>query len=119
MIQHFDKIENLGVFASYSKPTGMASFEKFNLIYGLNGSGKTTLSRFFADLSSGKAYGFDQLKYKVTTSEGELKQGVPYKRAIRVFNTEYVEANIGKIDGQLNPISVSYTHLTLPTNREV
>lgn len=106
MIEHFDKIENLGVFANYSKPADMASFEKFNLIYGLNGSGKTTLSRFFADLNSGKANGFDQLKYKVTTSEGDLKQGIPYTRAIRVFNTEYVEANIGQIDGQLNPIYV-------------
>jgi wobble nucleotide-excising tRNase len=106
MINQFDKIENLGVFASYSKPADMAPFERFNLIYGLNGSGKTTLSRFFADLNSGKANGFGQLKYKVTTTEGELKQGVPYTRAIRVFNTEYVEANIGQIDGQLNPIYV-------------
>lgn len=106
MIEHFDKIENLGVFASYSKPANMAPFERFNLIYGLNGSGKTTLSRFFADLNSGKANGFDQLKYKVTTSEGDLKQGIPYTRDIRVFNTEYVEANIGQIDGQLNPIYV-------------
>jgi len=106
MIKHFDKIENLGVFADYSKPSDMVPFEKFNLIYGLNGSGKTTLSRFFADLNSGKANGFDQLKYKVTTSEGELKQGVPYDRGIRVFNTEYVEANIGQIDGQLNPIYI-------------
>lgn len=106
MIEHFDKIENLGVFANYSKPAGMAPFEKFNLIYGLNGSGKTTLSRFFADLNVGQANGFDQLKYKITTSEGELKQGVPYTRAIRVFNSEYVEANIGQIEGQLNPIYV-------------
>lgn len=106
MIVHFDKIENMGVFANYSKPIDMAPFERFNLIYGLNGSGKTTLSRFFADLNSGKADGFDQLKYKVTTSEGDLRQGMAYERAIRVFNTEYVEANIGRIDGQLNPIYV-------------
>ncbi|WP_278924538.1 AAA family ATPase [Pseudophaeobacter profundi] len=106
MIEHFDKIENLGVFANYSRPADMAPFEKFNLIYGLNGSGKTTLSRFFADLNAGKAAGFDQLKYKIKTSEGEFKQGVPYTRALRVFNTEYVEANIGQIDGQLNPIYV-------------
>ena len=84
----------------------MAPFERFNLIYGLNGSGKTTLSRFFADLNVGKANGFDQLKYKIITTEGEFKQGVPYTRAIRVFNSEYVEANIGQIEGQLNPIYV-------------
>lgn len=106
MIEHFDRIENLGVFANYSKPAGMAPFERFNLIYGLNGTGKTTLSRFFADLNVGKANGFDQLKYKITTTEGEFKQGAPYTRAIRVFNSEYVEANIGQIEGQLNPIYV-------------
>lgn len=51
MIQSFEKIENLGVFANYKKPNDMDSFQRFNLIYGMNGSGKTTLSRFFADLN--------------------------------------------------------------------
>lgn len=106
MIEHFDKIENLGVFANYKKPTGMEPFQRFNLIYGLNGSGKTTLSRFFADLNSGKADGFENLKYKITTDDGVFQQGKPYTRNIRVFNAEYVEANIGQLEGQLSPIYV-------------
>lgn len=106
MIQYFEKIENLGVFANYKKPTEMKEFQKYNLIYGLNGSGKTTLSRFFADLPNGKADGFPDLKYKISTTDGTFQQGQPYTRKIRVFNAEYVEANIGQLEGKLNPIYV-------------
>ncbi|MBL4644830.1 MAG: AAA family ATPase, partial [Rhizobiales bacterium] len=106
MIQHFEKIENLGVFANYKKPQDMDPFQRFNLIYGMNGSGKTTLSRFFADLNEGKADGFPDLKYKIRTEDGEFVQGKPYTRKIRVFNAEYVEDNIGEIEGTLNPIFV-------------
>jgi wobble nucleotide-excising tRNase len=106
MIQSFEKIENLGVFANYKKPADMEAFKRYNLIYGLNGSGKTTISRFFADLNTGKAEGFPDLKYKISTEEGTFEQSQPYTRKIRVFNAEYVEANIGQLDGQLNPIYV-------------
>jgi wobble nucleotide-excising tRNase len=106
MIQHFEKIENLGVFANYKEPKDLNSFQRFNLIYGMNGSGKTTLSRFFADLNEGKAAGFPDLKYKIKTEDGEFVQGKPYTRQIRVFNAEYVEENIGAIEGTLNPIFV-------------
>lgn len=106
MIQHFDKIENLGVFSNYKKPQEMEPFQRFNLIYGLNGSGKTTLSRFFADLNVGQANGFPDLKFKITTEDGVFQQGKPYTRKIRVFNAEYVDANIGQLEGTLNPIYV-------------
>ncbi len=106
MIQYFEEIEKLGVFSNYKKPHAMDQFQRFNLIYGLNGSGKTTLSRFFADLNEGRAEGFPDLKYKIKTEDGYFQQGTPYSRKIRVFNSEYVEANIGKLEGTLNPIYV-------------
>lgn len=106
MIQHFETIENLGVFFNYKKPKDMAPFQRFNLIYGLNGSGKTTLSRFFADLNVGQANGFPSLKYKIKTTDGDFQQGKPYTRKVRVFNAEYVDANIGQLEGTLNPIYV-------------
>lgn len=84
----------------------MEPFQRFNLIYGLNGSGKTTLSRFFADLNLGQANGFPDLKFKITTEDGIFQQGKPYTRKIRVFNAEYVDANIGQLEGTLNPIYV-------------
>jgi wobble nucleotide-excising tRNase len=106
MIRYFEKIENLGVFANYKKPNDMNAFQRFNLIYGMNGSGKTTLSRFFSDLNEGKAEGFPDLKYKINTDDGNFIQGTAYTRKIRVFNAEYVEDNIGEIEGKLNPIFV-------------
>ncbi len=106
MIQYFEKIEKLGVFSDYKKPPDIEPFQRFNLIYGLNGSGKTTLSRFFSDLNKGQADGFPDLKYKIRTSDGDFKQGEPYARKIRVFNAEYVDANIGQLEGTLNPIYV-------------
>ena len=77
MIRHFDKIENLGVFSNYKKPSDISQFERFNLIYGLNGSGKTTLSRFFSDLNEGQADSFPSLKYKIKTDDGDFQQGKP------------------------------------------
>lgn len=106
MIRYFERIENLGVFSNYKKPSDIHQFERFNLIYGLNGSGKTTLSRFFADLNEGQAGGFPDLKYKIKTDDGDFQQGKPYSRKIRVFNAEYVDANIGQLEGTLNPIYV-------------
>lgn len=98
MIRHFEKIKNLGVFADYKKSKNTAPFKQFNLIYGMNGSGKTTLSRFFADLVFGEAKGFPDLEYKVITSDGtEYTEGKPFIGKIKVFNLDYVDANIGEI----------------------
>ena len=106
MIRQFETIKNLGVFANYINPSALPQFERFNLIYGTNGSGKTTLSRFFNDLNTGEASGFPNLKYKINTDEGIFTQGQSYTRLIRVFNSEYVDHNIGEIEGQLNPIFI-------------
>ena len=109
MIRFFEKIENLGVFANYKKPKEMEPFQRLNLIYGLNGSGKSTLSRFFADLGKGSADGFPNLKYKITTEDGIFEQNKPYTRKVKVFNPDYVEANIGQLEdnkGKMKPIYV-------------
>lgn len=106
MIEKFKTIKNLGVFSNFSSSDSEHQFKRFNLIYGANGSGKTTLSRFFDDLNEGSAAGFPDLKYKIQTNEGELKDGQKYSRVIRVFNSEYIENNIGAIEGRLNPIFI-------------
>ena len=38
--------------------------------------------------------GFPALKYKIKTDDGYFQEGKPYSRKIRVFNAEYVDANI-------------------------
>ncbi|WP_427449961.1 AAA family ATPase [Litorimonas sp. WD9-15] len=106
MITNFKTIKNLGVFNNYSHPPELPQFKRFNLIYGTNGSGKTTISRFFNDLNSGEAAGFPELKYRIESDEGSFSEGQPYSRQIRVFNSEYVDKNIGEIEGQLHPIFI-------------
>lgn len=106
MIKNFSKIQNLGVFSNYSGSNDLDKFERFNLFYGLNGSGKTTLSRLFSGLNVGELEEYSDLKYKFDSDSGVFQNGQKFLRNIRVFNSDYVEANIGKIDGQLNPIFI-------------
>lgn len=107
MITYFEYIKNLGVFNDYKKPANCKKFEQYNLIYGLNGSGKTTLSRFFRDLKTGAADGFPSLKYKVKLKDNTfIKEGSTFPKSIRVFNSDYVEANVGSCEGKLNPIYI-------------
>lgn len=106
MLTSIESIDGLGVFDQYKKGDTLCPFERFNVIYGMNGSGKTTLSRLFLSLNSGTNLAYPSLKYKVSSPEGQFKQGQRFPRKIRVFNADYVESNIGEIEGQLNPIFI-------------
>ncbi|UIY31486.1 AAA family ATPase (plasmid) [Neorhizobium galegae] len=74
----------------------MPEFQRFNVIYGDNGSGKTTLSRLLATLPTGSHPEYAGLKYSVTTQSGALTHGQNYPRKVRVFNADYVGANVGQ-----------------------
>lgn len=106
MLIDIKNIEHLGVFQNYQKDLALGDFERFNVIYGMNGSGKTTLSRFFLSLNDGQNDTYPGLKYTVSSTEGQFRQGQNFPRNIRVFNSDYVESNIGEIEGQLNPIFI-------------
>ncbi|MFT6508767.1 MAG: wobble nucleotide-excising tRNase [Parvibaculaceae bacterium] len=106
MLTAIENIAALGVFDKYKKDAALSSFERFNVLYGMNGSGKTTLSRLFLSLNSGKNEAYPALKYTVSSSDGQFKQGQNFPRKVRVFNTDYVDSNIGEIEGQLNPIFI-------------
>jgi len=106
MLTSIDRIDGLGVFEHYRKSNDIEDFGRFNIIYGLNGSGKTTLSRLFFALNQGQSETYPNLKYKINSSDGSFEQGRRYPTKIRVFNTDYVNSNIGEIEGQLNPIFI-------------
>lgn len=106
MLTRIDRIEGLGVFGQYKKTAVLSDFARFNILYGPNGSGKTTLSRLFSYLGSGDAEAYPSLKYKFDATEGTFTQGQSYPCKIRVFNSDYVDSNIGEVEGQLNPIYV-------------
>src|SRR5690606_35618339 len=99
-------IRNLGGFSKFSWDTTLPQFERFNVIYGENGTGKTTLSRLFDCLKSGNHEEYPHLEFKIESESGVLVQGNAATRKVRVFNADFVQLNIGQLDGSLKPILV-------------
>lgn len=106
MLTSITKIENLGVFAKYNAATDTPDFQKFNVIYGDNGSGKTTLSRLMEILPTGTHPEYPSLKYSISTQSGNITQGQNYSRKVRVFNADYIEANIGQCEAHIPHILI-------------
>lgn len=106
MITQIKKIKSLGVFDNYAAPPELRAFERFNVIYGENGSGKTTLSRLLACLQAGEHKDYPSLEFNVDTQSGPLSHGQKYVRNVRVFNSDFVDANIGRFDGPLRHILI-------------
>ena len=106
MLTQIKKIKSLGVFDNYAAPPELKAFERFNVIYGENGSGKTTLSRLLACLQTGEHKDYPSLEFSVDTQSGPLSHGQKYVRNVRVFNSDFVDANIGRFDGPLRHILI-------------
>lgn len=106
MLTAVRKIKGLGVFGDFAAPNDLPSFARYNIIYGENGSGKTTLSRLFAVLDTGTHPEFAGLEYALDSQSGALTHDHPYARKVRVFNADYVEANIGQFQGPLRHILI-------------
>jgi len=106
VLTQIKKIKSLGVFDNYASPPELKAFERFNVIYGENGSGKTTLSRLLACLQAGEHKDYPSLEFSVDTQSGSLTHGQKYVRNVRVFNSDFVEANIGRFDGPLRHILI-------------
>lgn len=106
MLTEIKKIKNLGVFGDYTASPELKAFDRFNVIYGENGSGKTTLSRLLSCLQSGEHQDYPQLEFSINTQSGSLSHGQKYSRNVRVFNSDFIEANIGRFDGPLRHILI-------------
>jgi wobble nucleotide-excising tRNase len=106
MLTRIDRIKNLGVFANHTWDGSVPSFERYNVIYGENGTGKTTLSRLFECLKDGQHPEYSDLDYKISSQSEVVVSGTPTAKQIRVFNSDYIQANIGQLDGALKHILV-------------
>lgn len=106
MLSSIKKLGGLGVFSSYAPAADLADFERFNVIFGENGAGKTTLSRMFAALEAGSHPDHPELQYTLKCQGGPITQGTPYPRKVRVFNADFVEANIGIGEGHIPHILI-------------
>ena len=85
-------------FAISGWPTEMASFGRYNLIYGWNGSGKTTISRLFQALEMRKS-----VEFNVDLSiDGMNVNGSDFEQINTpggVFNRDFVLENVFPADG--------------------
>lgn len=106
MLTQIKKLKGFGVFGDYAAAAELKPFKRFNVIYGENGSGKTTLSRLLGCLEVGEHPDHPDLEFTIDSQSGPLQCGVPYARKVRVFNSDYVEANIGRLDGPLRHILI-------------
>ncbi|MBZ9898531.1 AAA family ATPase [Mesorhizobium sp. BR1-1-6] len=106
MLLKINRIKDLGVFSDYIWDAKLPTFERFNVVYGENGSGKTTLSRLFDCLMTGLHEEYPSLEFKIESETGELAHGMAAARKVRVFNADFVQSNIGQLDGNLKPILV-------------
>lgn len=106
VLTQIKRIKGLGVFGEYNSAADLQNFGRYNVIYGDNGSGKTTLARLFSCLETGVSQDDPNLEYVIESQSGQLTQGKRYPRRVRVFNSDYVETNIGKLDGPLRHILV-------------
>ncbi|WP_312218200.1 AAA family ATPase [Sphingobium yanoikuyae] len=106
MLTQIRKIKGLGVFDEYSPAADFPSFGRYNVIYGENGAGKTTLSRLLGCLEAGHHTDHPDLEYAVETQSGPLVRGANYVRRVRVFNSDFIEASIGRLDGPLRHILI-------------
>lgn len=106
MLTRIRRIKGLGVFGDFTADQNLPDFARYNLVYGSNGSGKTTLSRLFAALEAGVHPEFSGLEYGCDTQRGSIKNGQAYGRKVRVFNSDYIEANIGQFHTPLRHILI-------------
>lgn len=107
MIKRVNKLKGLGVFRDYKWDTTLEDFCRYNLIYGWNGSGKTTLGKLFTALEDGSLTKYPTLEYEIETDTKKWKNGENFNEKVRVFNRDYVLANVEKVDGSgPNPIFI-------------
>ncbi|MCM3563379.1 AAA family ATPase [Hydrogenophaga intermedia] len=107
MLKSIEKIKGLGVYQSYSKPAGTHDFGIKNLIYGWNYSGKTTLSRLFAQLETKAANpDLSGCEFTLGTTDDSIteKNFSRCNLSVRVFNSDFVRANLHFDGGNFNPI---------------
>lgn len=107
MLKSIEKIKGLGVYQSYSKPAGTQDFGIKNLIYGWNYSGKTTLSRLFAQLETKEANpDLSGCEFTIGTADDSIteKNFSRCSLSVRVFNSDFVRANLHFDGGNFNPI---------------
>jgi wobble nucleotide-excising tRNase len=109
MIRRILHIKGFGVFGNFQWPAALPEFKQFNLIYGWNYSGKTTLSRAFRCFEQKLPHAdFAGAQVQLKADDGTVHHlSAPHAAPVfRVFNSDFVQANLSFGDGSAVPILV-------------
>ena len=99
LIDRISKLNHPGVLHDFTWPQDLATFGRYNLIYGWNGTGKTTISRLFHAIEARTP----PTNYEAEVSiYGQVLHGSAFSQAtlpVRVFNRDFVAANVTQTPG--------------------
>lgn len=106
MIKKIISVKNFGSFEDY-RWNCKKEFNKLNIIFGWNYSGKTTLSRIFRSFETQENYHFES-SFELHTEGGKKLTEMDLHDVpnIRVFNKDYVKANLNWNDSEIRPFAV-------------
>ena len=105
IVEKITRLEHPGTLRKFRWPAGLATFARYNLIYGWNGSGKTTVSRILRALELRS-----QVEFDVTISiSGRDIDGSAFQQEsipVRVFNRDFIAESVFPVDADMAPIFV-------------
>lgn len=106
MISKINKIKNFGIFQNFTFDSSLATFGKYNLLYGWNGSGKSTLSRLFRCFELKEKHSdYINAEFEIeddnSTVYDESFENTPL---LKVFNTDFINDNLELEQGKTKPI---------------
>lgn len=105
-INKINKIKSLGIFSNYSWDDDLPNFKRYNVIYGWNASGKTTLTKLLSQLGGNIEDDFREVEYSVETETERMTTSDGKTIKIRVFNRDYIEANVQLLESTAKPIYI-------------
>jgi wobble nucleotide-excising tRNase len=110
IVSNLHSMEAMGILANRNSRSQSLQFRRYNLIYGFNGSGKSTISRLFSSLEAGQLHprlpedGSFELSLHDGTRLGCPSNPIGLRHQLKVFNSDFVEANLQWAAGQANPV---------------
>ena len=105
IIERIQSLKHPGTLSNFRWPSEMPNLGRYNLIYGWNGSGKTIISRLFRAVEMRTPVDFEV----VLSINGRNFNGSDFEQIntrVRVFNRDFVSANVFPVSGDVAPILV-------------
>jgi wobble nucleotide-excising tRNase len=98
-ITRISRLRDCGVFRDFTWPNDLATFGRYNLIYGWNWSGKTTLSRLFRALETRTAPTNGQITLSVNGCDVTGDDFAQATISVRVFNRDFMTESVFPVSG--------------------